>query len=44
MVNATNHITESTLSNYFLNLVPVCDLVTLRESVVALVVIKTIIY
>jgi len=44
VVQAANHITESTLAYYLFNFVAVADLVPALKSVVALIIVKTVVY
>lgn len=44
VVQTANHITESTLANYLFNFVAVADLITALKSVVALIIVKTVVY
>lgn len=44
VVQAANHITEGTLAYYLFNFVAVADLITALKSVVALIIVKTVVY
>jgi len=44
VVQAANHITESTLAYYLFNFVAVADLITALKSVVALIIVETVVY
>jgi hypothetical protein len=44
VVQTANHITESTLAYYLFNFVAVADLITALKSVVALIIVKTVVY
>jgi hypothetical protein len=44
VVQTANHITEGTLAYYLFNFVAVADLITALKSVVALIIVKTVVY
>ena len=44
VVQTANHITESTLAYYLFNFVAVADLIPALKSVVALIIVETVVY